>query len=133
MRDRPTTLPITFTNVAYASGTTQILRDITLSIEAGLPTVLIGPNGSGKTTLIKLAMGLLSPVVGHVRSSQPGLASHRHAMVFQKPVMLRRSTAGNVAFALKAAGRDADAQTIERGPASMSNESPSMIVRPPAR
>ena len=37
-----------------------------------------------------------------------------HAIVFQKPVMLRRTAARNVAFALKAAGRAPDAATVAR-------------------
>jgi tungstate transport system ATP-binding protein len=114
MRDRPTTLPITFTDVAYAVGPTRILEGITLSIEAGPPTVLMGPNGSGKTTLIKIAMGLLTPTAGHVRFAQPSMSARRYAMVFQKPVMLRRSAASNVAFALRAVHRSADPHTIAR-------------------
>jgi tungstate transport system ATP-binding protein len=114
MRDRPSTLPITFNNVAFAAGSTQILAGITLSIQAGPPTVLLGPNGSGKTTLLKLAMGLLSPTAGHVEFAHADAFARRHAMVFQKPVMLRRSAAGNIAFALKAANRSPDPQTIAR-------------------
>ena len=87
---------------------------MTLSIEAGPPTVLMGPNGSGKTTLIKLAMGLLKPTAGHIQFAQPSMLAHRHAMVFQKPVMLRRSAASNIAFALKAANRSPDPQMIYR-------------------
>ena len=64
MRERTSTLPIVFDTVAFAAGETCILRDVTLSLDAGPPTVLIGPNGSGKTTLIKLAMGLLAPTAG---------------------------------------------------------------------
>jgi tungstate transport system ATP-binding protein len=112
MRDRPSTLPIIFENVAYAAGGTAILRDVTLSLDAGPPTVLIGPNGSGKTTLIKLAMGLLQPVAGRVRSAQPDALPSRRAIVFQHPVMLRRSVAGNVAFALKAARRTVSPEVI---------------------
>jgi tungstate transport system ATP-binding protein len=114
MRDRTSTLPIVLDGVAFAAGEACILRDVTLTIEAGSPTVLIGPNGSGKTTLIKLAMGLLTPVTGRVRSARPELAARRQAIVFQKPVMLRRSAGSNVAYALKAAGRPADAGTVEK-------------------
>jgi tungstate transport system ATP-binding protein len=114
MRDRTSTLPIVLDGVTLAAGETRILRAVTLSIEAGPPTVLIGPNGSGKTSVIRLAMGLLAPTAGSVRSACLGPAAHRKAIVFQKPVMLRRSAGGNVAFALRAAGRPSDATTVER-------------------
>jgi tungstate transport system ATP-binding protein len=112
MRDQTSTLPIVFEAVAFAAGDVCILRDVSLSLEAGPPTVLIGPNGSGKTTLIKLAMGLLAPTAGRVRYAQPDRAVRRQAIVFQKPVMLRRTAASNIAYALTAAGRSADAATI---------------------
>jgi tungstate transport system ATP-binding protein len=112
MRDRTSMLPIIFEAVAFAAGRTCILRDVSLSLDAGPPTVLIGPNGSGKTTLIKLAMGLLAPNAGRIRHAQPDRAVRRQAIVFQKPVMLRRSAAGNIAYALKAAGRSADTAAI---------------------
>ncbi len=114
MRDRTSTLPIVLDGVAFAAGASCILRDVALSIEAGPPTVLIGPNGSGKTTLIKLAMGLLAPTAGSVRCALPELAASRRAIVFQKPVMLRRSAGRNVAYALKAAGRPSDSTTVEK-------------------
>ncbi len=108
MRNGQSALPITFDDVAFAAGDTQILKGVNLSIEPGPPTVLIGPNGAGKTTLIKLAMGLLAPVAGRVRSARPELAASQRAIVFQRPVMLRRSAASNITFALRAAGRRAD-------------------------
>lgn len=115
MRDRPTTLPIHFENVAFTAGVVQILRDVTLSIDAGSPTILLGPNGSGKTSLLKLAMGLLAPVAGRILyAGRETASSSRHAFVFQKPVMLRRTAARNVAFALKAAGRAPEAATVAR-------------------
>ena len=115
MRDRPTSLPIRFEHVALAAGAVAILRDITLVVEAGPPTVLMGPNGSGKTTLLRLAMGLLQPTSGRVLfAGGTDHSSGRRAIVFQKPVMLRRSAAKNVVFALKAAGRTADVETVTR-------------------
>jgi len=114
MRDRPNPLPIAFQDVAYRAGTTPILSALTLSIEPGAPTLLLGPNGAGKTTLLKLAMGLLRPVAGHILyGTLPEVARRRCAIVFQKPVMLRRTVARNVAFALKAAQRAPEAARIE--------------------
>ena len=113
MRDSVSTLPIAFEGVAFQVGDIPILAGVSLAIEAGPPTVLIGPNGSGKTTLIKLAMGLLTPTAGRILSSHQALTNRRSAIVFQKPVMLRRSAAANVMFSLKTAGRRADADTAD--------------------
>ena len=114
MRDRSQSLPIEFQDVMYAVGNTRILNAITLVLSPGPPTLLLGPNGSGKTTLLKLAMGLLTPVAGRILyAAGAEVARRRCAIVFQKPVMLRRSAARNVAFALKAAARAPEAATIE--------------------
>lgn len=43
-----------------------VVHDISLRIEKGTITFLIGPNGSGKTTLLKGMMGLLQPMDGDV-------------------------------------------------------------------
>jgi tungstate transport system ATP-binding protein len=89
------------------AGSTGMLQPINLEFVAGRPTVLIGPNGSGKTTLLKLAMGLLPPTSGRIVRS-----NIRQAFLFQKPVMLRRTAAANVGFALTAANRPAAASQI---------------------
>ena len=98
-------LPLVLSDVAVARDGTRILSDVALRIEAGAPTVLIGPNGSGKTTLLRVAMGLIVPSAGRVtwgsRSDVPPL---RRALVFQRPVMLRRSVADNLQYALATAG-----------------------------
>lgn len=97
-------LPIKFDGVTVVSGNVTILDDVSLAFDAGAPTVLIGPNGSGKSTLLRVAMGLLSPTRGRVtwggRADVPPL---RRAIVFQRPVMLRRSAGANIRFALRAA------------------------------
>ena len=114
MRACPSSLPIAFQDVTFAAGTTPILSALTLAIEPGAPTVLLGPNGAGKTTLLRLAMGLLRPSAGRILyGAMPEVARRRHAIVFQKPVMLRRSVARNVAFALRAAQRAPAAASIE--------------------
>jgi tungstate transport system ATP-binding protein len=115
MRDAPSDLPISLEGVGCCVGSVQILADVTLEIGPGAPTVLLGPNGSGKTTLLKLAMGLLAPAAGRITfAGRSAPSSGRHAIVFQKPVMLRRSAAANVAFAAAAANRPSDAAAVAR-------------------
>ncbi len=94
---------------------TTLLSGIDLQIRSGAPTILMGPNGSGKTTLLRLMMGLIEPSEGKMHFAiPPGSPPLRRAIVFQKPVMLRRTAAANVAFALVAAGHVSDPETINR-------------------
>ena len=105
MRAPPSDLPIRFDNVTVRAGAVTVLDRVSLDFAAGAPTVLIGPNGSGKTTLLRVAMGLLPPMQGRVTwACVPDTPPARRAIVFQRPVMLRRSVAGNIRYALKAAG-----------------------------
>jgi tungstate transport system ATP-binding protein len=114
MRERPSDLPIRFEGVDYRVGPLAILSDISLDICPGKPMLLLGPNGSGKTTLLKLAMELLMPSAGRLTFAGrlQGVGSRR-AIVFQKPVMLRRSVAANVSFALAAASRSPKPAVVE--------------------
>jgi tungstate transport system ATP-binding protein len=109
----PSDLPIRLEAVSVRAGAVDILHDATLEIAGGAPTVLLGPNGSGKSTLIKLGMRLISPSSGRITfGGRSSTRAARSAIVFQKPVMLRRTAAANIAFALSAAGRTPDAATI---------------------
>jgi len=98
-------LPIEFADVHIRAGATKMLDGVSLTLSAGAPTVLIGPNGSGKTTVLRAAMGLIVPTAGDITwgaRNEPSKGSH--AIVFQRPVMLRRSCEANVRYALEAAG-----------------------------
>jgi tungstate transport system ATP-binding protein len=98
-------LPICFSEVGIVSSGVAVLDDIALTFSAGAPTVLIGPNGSGKTTLLRVAMGLLPVSRGRITWGGRKVSSPtRRAIMFQHPVMLRRSAAANIRYALAAAG-----------------------------
>src|SRR5688500_10200174 len=107
-------LPIKLETVSFAAGTTLILHDVEMQLVHGLPTVLMGPNGCGKTTLLKLAMGLIAPTSGTIAFGGGAAPAGSRAIVFQKPVMLRRTAAANVAYALKVAGKPASEANVHR-------------------
>ncbi|MBV9236821.1 MAG: ATP-binding cassette domain-containing protein [Xanthobacteraceae bacterium] len=115
MRAPPSDLPIVFEQATLQAGDVAVLRGVSLALGPGAPTVLIGPNGAGKTTLIRLAASLIAPTSGRVTwGGKPGTDGRRIAVVFQRPVMLRRSTAANVAYALpRCSGRERGLRTNE--------------------
>jgi tungstate transport system ATP-binding protein len=105
MRAPSNELPIVLDNVSLLAGGVPIVEQISVAFRSGAPSVVLGPNGSGKSTLIRLAMGLVAPSTGRITwGSHDHTDGKRRAMVFQRPVMLRRSAGGNIAYALAAAG-----------------------------
>jgi tungstate transport system ATP-binding protein len=111
MRAPASELPIVLDEVSVTAGGVTILDTISLTLIGGAPTVLIGPNGSGKTTLLRTIMGLQAPTRGRVTwGDRDTVAPEHRAFVFQRPAMLRRSAAGNIRYALKAANGPAAAR-----------------------
>jgi Cu-processing system ATP-binding protein len=53
-------------NIEKSFGKHHVLKDISLSIEPGKITAIVGPNGSGKTTIIKSILGLVKPDKGEI-------------------------------------------------------------------
>jgi tungstate transport system ATP-binding protein len=105
MRGPATDLPIVLQDVSVRVRELTILDRVSLWLAPGAPTVLIGPNGGGKTTLLRVAMRLLAPSGGQVTwGGRRDVAPARRAIVFQRPVMLRRSATANVEFALSSVG-----------------------------
>jgi tungstate transport system ATP-binding protein len=101
MRAPVSDLPIMFAAAGILAGKVTILDDISLSIGLGAPTVLIGPNGAGKTTLLRAAIGLIPLSRGRVTwAGREVSPPTQRAILLQRPVMLRRSAAGNVRYAL---------------------------------
>jgi tungstate transport system ATP-binding protein len=105
MRAPSSDLPLMLEDVSILAREVAILDKITLQINPGAPTVLVGPNGSGKTTLIRAAMGLIALSHGRVTwGGRSDVPPARRAIVFQRPVMLMRSATGNLRYALASAG-----------------------------
>ncbi|HWX04717.1 MAG TPA: ABC transporter ATP-binding protein, partial [Bradyrhizobium sp.] len=105
MRAPASDLPLLLDDVSLRAGATTILDRLSLTIGPGAPTLIVGPNGAGKTSLLRLCMGLEAPSSGRISwGGRSNSAMARRAILFQRPVMLRRRAAANVAYALAQAG-----------------------------
>ncbi len=58
--------PVSIENLSFSYNGHQVLRQVSIQIQKGLITTILGPNGSGKTTLLKLILGLLTPNQGTI-------------------------------------------------------------------
>lgn len=99
-------LPLRLENISFAIGGKRIIDGVSVEIAAGPRTVILGPNGAGKSVLMRLCHGLLEPTSGAVewRGAGANGRPRQQAMVFQRPVMLRRSALGNVLYGMVLAG-----------------------------
>ncbi|TFL19354.1 ATP-binding cassette domain-containing protein [Jannaschia formosa] len=93
-------LPLELEGATLTRGGRRLVGPIDLRVEAGGITVVIGPNGSGKTSLLRMMHGL-QPAKGTLRWNLPEAEARlRQSFVFQRPVVLRRSVAANLAYPL---------------------------------
>jgi tungstate transport system ATP-binding protein len=86
----------------------RLIDAIDLSLASHTFTMVMGPNGAGKSLLLRMLHGLLQPTSGRIcwgGSTINEAVRGRQAMVFQRPVLLRRSVAENIDFALRLKGR----------------------------
>ena len=105
MRAEAPILPLRLEGVGYAVAGRTLLDAVDLEFTAGPRSVVLGPNGAGKSLLLRLCHGLIPPSSGRIvwhgeGAAPPGTLRQRQAMVFQRPVLLRRSAAANVDYAL---------------------------------
>lgn len=99
--------PLRAVDLGFAAKGNGILADVSLGFEQGSFTAVLGPNGAGKSVLMRLLHGLLQPTAGHVQWGTLASRPVEQAMLFQRPVMLRRSVLGNVMYGLRLQGVDA--------------------------
>ena len=105
MRAAVSDLPLVLDSVSLEANSTTILDRLNLTIGPGAPTLIVGPNGAGKTRLLRLCMGLDAPSAGRITWGGRADSEMRgRAILFQRPVMLRRTTAANVSYALAQVG-----------------------------
>ena len=95
-------LPLNIKQVCFERAGEMLLKNITLTIKKGVPRILLGANGSGKTLLMRVAHGLIGPTHGEVSWADKTKLQYsvRQTMVFQKPIMLKRTVRENLLFTL---------------------------------
>jgi tungstate transport system ATP-binding protein len=97
-------LPLVLDQVTFAVNGKTIIDRVSIEIGTGPRTIILGSNGAGKSVLMRLCHGLLEPTSGSIVWRGAGNGRQRQAMVFQRPVMLRRSALANVVYGLRLAG-----------------------------
>ncbi|MGB6441398.1 MAG: phosphate ABC transporter ATP-binding protein [Methyloceanibacter sp.] len=96
-------LPLELRRLSLETGGRRLIDSVDLKVEEPGITVILGPNGAGKSMLLRLVHGLVAPTEGIILwGSRPmdDEIRRRQAMVFQKPVLLRRTSAANISYAL---------------------------------
>ena len=96
-------LPLSTKGLTFEIEGRRLIDKIDLALSTNGLSVVLGPNGAGKSLLLRLLHGLLSPSSGAIHwageAMTPAIRA-RQAMVFQRPVLLRRSVAANIDFVL---------------------------------
>lgn len=111
-------LPCEARGLVYEAGGKRLVDRVDIDLAGSGVTVVMGPNGAGKSLLLRLLHGVLVPTAGTVRwGGRPidETIRRRQAMVFQRPVLLRRSVAANIRFVLRLRRRiDGDRDAVVR-------------------
>ncbi|TVP69909.1 MAG: ATP-binding cassette domain-containing protein [Rhodobacteraceae bacterium] len=113
-------LPLELRAMGYAVGAAALLSDITLTIPAGRRLMVMGANGAGKSLFLRLCHGLIDPTSGQRIWADGSARPAAQAMVFQRPVLLRRSVVANLDYPLALTGMAAQerrfmiARTLDR-------------------
>ncbi|RVT86789.1 ABC transporter ATP-binding protein [Rhodobacteraceae bacterium CCMM004] len=104
------TAALTLDGLTAHYGTTKVLDDLSLDVEAGELVSLLGASGCGKTTTLRLIAGFLAPTAGRIAlggTDLTRLPAHKRniGLVFQNYALFPHlSVRENVAFGLKQRG-----------------------------
>lgn len=113
-------LPVELKELVYEAGSKRVINGIDLTIDTRRISAIMGPNGAGKSVLLRLMHGLIAPTRGEILWAGrrvDRLMARRQAMVFQRPILLRRSVAANISHALGLRGIERGERAIRVGEA----------------
>ena len=94
-------LPLEIKNLNHVIGSKEILSNLNIKITSDKITVIMGPNGAGKSVFLKILNGIIRPTSGKILWNEQvdkSLVLNGQALVFQKPILLRRSVEANLDF-----------------------------------
>lgn len=100
-------MKIQVSNISKKYGSTDVLRDVSLTIERNELFFLLGPSGCGKTTLLRILAGFISPDKGEIlfndkRVNHLPPERRRIPLVFQNYALWPHFTVfENVAYGLR--------------------------------
>ncbi|MBU2582694.1 MAG: ATP-binding cassette domain-containing protein [Alphaproteobacteria bacterium] len=100
-------MPLRVRGLGYRAGGRALIDELDLDLSVSGITMVLGPNGAGKSLLLRLLHGLIAPTTGTISWGGLPLSREvraRQALVFQKPVLLRRSVGENLDFVLRLRG-----------------------------
>jgi len=107
-------LPLHLENISFEAKGKCLLDSVDAKFEKTGKSFILGPNGAGKSLTLRIAHGLLLPTAGRVawQETNAGRLRQMQAMVFERPVLLRRSVLANVEFALAHRGVSSDQRRL---------------------
>jgi tungstate transport system ATP-binding protein len=129
MRDVVSILPLKVQGLSLELDGKRLIDDVSFVLPKGGVVAILGPNGAGKSLILRACHGLFAPSAGEIRW-QAETERRRHAMVFQRPVMLRRSARANIVHALRASGM---ADAADRAQAALARFGLAALSDRPAR
>ena len=97
-------MPIKVKKLNFEKVHRKLLKDISCEIKGKGITIILGPNGAGKTLFLKCLHGLINSSAGEITFANKTLNTNvrkQQSMVFQSPILLRRSVFKNISFALQ--------------------------------
>lgn len=108
--------PLHVEELIYKVRDEALINGLSFSVQETGITAIMGPNGAGKSLTLRLLHGLIKPCAGRIswgdHKELETVRAHQ-AMVFQKPILLRRTVIDNLRYALKIKGvKDKAAQSM---------------------
>jgi len=96
--------PLRARGLTVRMGENTVLHRVAFELSEGGRVAVLGANGAGKSVLLRTLHGLIDPTAGEITWGGSVSRPREQAMVFQHPVVLRRSALANIEYALAVNG-----------------------------